>query len=228
MKKLLALLTALMMLLLPMAAMADKLDLSYVESNIDKLFELDINEESNVAFVDTALSASSRSFVHKYESSYRYSTTEFDVLVVNYASASSNYPILRMWISYCADDEFLYFDSVSFDVDGQIFTFTGVGSSDRRDSDDKGCVERGLIKFDESNIDFLIALENYAPPISQTSSADENDNYPVYMTLHGTEDVTVTLSSGFWLDFFAMREAFLQMNGMEYISRPDGTPMTTK
>lgn len=229
MKKLFTLLTALLLLVLPVSsAFAATLDLSYVRRNTENLFTLDIDTANNAAFVETQLSAAARSYVHKYESVYRYNTTKFDVLVLNYSNASTTYPVWRLWVTYCADNDYLYFDKITFNVNGTKYTFSGVSNSDRYTHDDKGYVEEALIKFDDTNLAFLAALEEWGPAIGEFEDVSYLDNFPVYMTLHGREDITVTLGSGFWLDYLAIREAFIEMNGLDYITRPNGTTMTVK
>lgn len=72
MKKLLAVLLAVMLACSACAALAE-LDLAPIrESN--NIYTIDVDTESDVAYIETRLSAKDRSFTHKYESSTRYSS----------------------------------------------------------------------------------------------------------------------------------------------------------
>lgn len=106
---------------------------------------MDVDVENDVAFIESALGASGRAYVHKYDSSTRYSTTQFDILVLEYLQTSA-YPIFRLWINYCADDAYMNITSVSFYVEDQKYTFSGIADAERYTHDENGYVERLLIK----------------------------------------------------------------------------------
>ena len=227
MKKLLAILLALTLMLGTTSAFAATLDLSYVRNRVESIYTISVNKDSDVAFITTQLAVSARAYEHKYESQYRYNDTEFDVLVVNY-SKSSAVPVFRLWVSYAADNSYLYVNAITFDVAGTKYTFTDVSDYEWYTHDDKGYQERMLIKFDMDNVGFILALEQLIPKISQISSAADYENLPLTMTLHGTEDITVQLGSGFCLDFISMKDAYLAIGGIEFLTEVNGTPMTTK
>lgn len=202
-------------------ALADELDLTTVREN-PNLYTFDVEVESDAAFVETTLSTAIRSFTHKYESTKRYSCTQFDILIVDYLQ-EDRYPVWRLWVTYCADDAFLNIDSVSFLVGGQKFTFSGVADTEWYTKDEDGYVEKVLIKFNDENLDFPIALEKAVK--GHTGTVEELDQVEVKMILHGRENIEVSLGSGFLLDFIGLKSAFLDMNGMGYMGEVYGTTM---
>lgn len=221
-KKGLCLLLALA-LFLPMMAAAERLDLSKIRE-APELFTIDVDAEYDVAFIETTLSVKERSFVHEFESDVRYSSTMFDVLVRNYFETDS-YPVFRLWINYCADD-FLYINSVTFELNGVKYTFTGVSDSEWRTTyDDGGIGERLLIKFDYDNLGFLADLESATNGIDK--NPDRVDDLNITLTLHGIKDVTVQLGEGFWTDFVAMRSGWISTGGVtvENLNKVDGTDL---
>ena len=222
MKKWISMLLALC--LLGTTALADVLDLSYVREK-NSIFNIDVDNESDVAFIKSTTSAKERSFVHKYESDTRYSSTRFDVLVVDYSKTTA-YPVPRLWITYAAD-EFLYINSVSFYVDGKKFTFSGISNKDWQNKFDNGIVEECLIKFGSEQIDFLVAMEHELKKYPTYDELMDPEKGPkIRMVLHGKEDVEVTLGSYYVMDFaFVIEGAYLNMNGMDYIEKVYGTTM---
>ena len=201
-------------------------DVSYVKDH-SNVFTIDVDEDSGIAFVESTLSTKDCSFVHKYESDYRYSSTMFDVLVVNYEKSTA-YPVPRLWITYCAD-EYLYYDSVTITLDGKDFTFSGISDPDWRTKDEKGVIEKALIKFGSDSLAFLAAMENlYEKYPSLEELMDETGGPKVNMVLHGmNEDISVTLGSGFVLDFVLVIEgAYINTNGLDYIEKVSSTTMT--
>ncbi|MBR4080887.1 MAG: hypothetical protein IKK21_03770 [Clostridia bacterium] len=218
MKKLVSLCLAVLMLLTCLPASAAEMDLSHIRQNTE-VFTMDVDVDNDVAFIESTLSASSRAYVHKYDSSTRYSTTHFDILVLEYLQTSA-YPIFRLWITYCADDAYMNITSVSFYVEDQKYTFSGIADAERYLHDENGYVERLLIKFNEESLDFLAALERQAP-----DNYDDFDQYNIKMVLHGREDIEVELGKGFGLDFFAMVTAFINIGGLDYLEKCSGSTM---
>ena len=156
MKQFFAFILALALLFSCSVSLAAGYDLSYAKSK-SGVFTVDEDTDRDVAFIESTLSVSDRSFVHKYESDYRYSSTMFDILVVD-CSRSTSYPVPRLWITYCADN-YLYYDSVTFTIDGTDYTFSGISDSDWRTKDENGVVEEVLIKFGTEALPFLGAME---------------------------------------------------------------------
>lgn len=228
MKKLLALLTALLMLTLPLSALASTLDLSFVRNHTDKLYTIDVDTASDLAFIESQLSIEGRSFTHKYDSAYRYSYLKWDVLVMDYSAGANAVPCLRLWVVYAADNRHQNINSVTFTIDGVDYTFTGVGSAERRTHDENGYRESMLIKFGMNNLDFLVAMDRVIP--DDHDSVDDLANLPITLTLHGDEEFTVHLGSGFVLDFLAMEDAFIESNGLDYFDQDlfTTTPVTIK
>lgn len=218
MKKLSLLLAVLLLFTCCGSALAEDFDLSFVRSKTS-LYEIDVEIEDDIAFIDSTLSASDRSFVHKYESSTRYSTTEFDMLVIQYLKSTA-YPVFRLWITYCADNDYLNINAVTFTIGDKKYTFTDIADTDWYVHDEKGYVEQVLIKFDLNNTDFLLALEGLLP-----ETLEEFDGITIPMTLHGREDIQVELGGGFLLDFFVMEQAMIKSNGVGYFEKAHGSPL---
>ena len=145
MKKIVSLLLiAILIISVPQQAFAarDPLDFSVVR-NSDNL-TIDVDRDNNVAFIESSLSTSDRSFNHKYENDYLYSSTKFDVIIVDYYGDS--YPVFRLWIKYTAD-KFQYINAVTFIVDDVRYTFSGISSTDSLTEIEHGVSEDLLIKY---------------------------------------------------------------------------------
>ncbi|MBR6705459.1 MAG: hypothetical protein IKI84_02090, partial [Clostridia bacterium] len=226
MKKTLSFILALALLCSCASTLAAGYDMTYIREN-SNAFTIDVNEDSEVAFVESTLSAKERSFVHRYESDHRYSSTMFDVLVINYEKSSA-YPVPRLWITYCAD-EYIYYDSVTFTLNGKDYTFSGISDPDWRSKDEKGVVEEALIKFGTEAVDFLFALKNYREKFaSYDELMNETKGPKIKMVLHGrSEDITVTLGGGFLLDFtYIIEGAYMETGGLDYIENVISTTMS--
>ena len=197
-------------------------DLSAVEA-VPELYTIDYDEAEDCAFIESQLSAQTRSFTHKYESSNRWSNTKFDVLVVDRSQASA-YPLMRLWIVYCADDAYLDFDSATFVINGTSYTFTNL--IENKEQDENGYVERRLIKFGLDNLAFPADLEEMfadAEDIQQVI-----DNTTCKLILHGREeDIEADLGEGFLFDFLAIKMAYVDLGGLndEYLNKLDATPL---
>lgn len=220
MKRFFACMLTLVLLLLCTVGYAAELDLSYVREKTD-LFTIDVEIESNAAFIESILSASTRSFVHPHESESYYSTTEFDILVIDYLDEAATYPVLRLWINYMSEEDYAYCTSVSFYLEGKEYRFSGVADADWYTKRDNTYDEKMLIKFNMENLDFLVALEAYIKDLSW----DEMEAKTLKMVLHGKEDVEVELGSGFLLDFAIMKQGFVNINGLRFLEKSIGTTL---
>ena len=199
-------------------AMAATVDLSYVRNDPDT-YEIDVQVEDDLAFIETTYNAAELSFVHKYESTNLYSGTRFDMLVIDYLQSDA-YPVFRLWLTYCADDNYINASSVTFEVSGKKYTFSDIGDPDWYYHDEDGYMEQMLIKFNDDNLDFLVALENLLP-----ETYEELLEIKIPLTLHGREDIKTEVGSGFLMDFLAMKLAYVNANGLDFLSEPNGTPM---
>lgn len=224
MKKVFAFLMIGMLLLASMStAFAATIDLSPIEEQ-SSIYTVDVNSDGEAAFIESALGAKERSFVHKYESTYLYSTTKFDVLIVNY-NQSSNYPVFRLWVTYCADNGYQNIDSATFVLGNKQYTFTEIDDPDWLQYDkEKGYIEEVLIRFNMENVDFLLALEEAIKGKSDT--VEDLESVDIKLVLHGKEDIVVELGSGFWLDFMALKSAWLDVDGTSYLEDIIGTDMS--
>ena len=86
-----------------------------------------------------------------------------------------------------------------------------------------------MIKFGSDSLAFLAAMENlYEKYPSLEELMDETGGPKVNMVLHGmNEDISVTLGSGFVLDFVLVIEgAYINTNGLDYIEKVSSTTMT--
>lgn len=221
MKKFVALLSAVLMIVLSMSsAFAASLNLTYVRNNPD-IFTIDLNSAGNAVFVETVLTAKDRHFLHKYESDYYWSSTQFDVLGLGYGTNDA-YPVWRLWIVYANDIGYQYIDSVTFILEGKSYTFTDIDDPDWLTHNETSYLEELLIKFGLENLDFVVALEQYC------NKLEDVDDFQCTLILHGREDITVTLGGGFALDFVLTKKAYIEMDGLDTIDRVGSTPMTTR
>ncbi|MBR5344872.1 MAG: hypothetical protein IK127_03525 [Clostridia bacterium] len=214
MKRIAALLLTLCLLLTAASALAD-VDLSYLEQYPD-IF--DVTQGEVLTFICDSMTAEDLSFVHAHESDYRYSYMYFELWIEN--GYDVIYPVLN--IVYNAD-ELLNITAVSFDLEGVRYTFSV--DLDEPDRDEKGITEDPLIFFGIENVEFLSALEDI---VDDCDTAEEMEEYRITAILHGDEDLTVTLSDAFLLDFYiVIKDAFIELGGLDnfdqiYIA----TPMT--
>ncbi len=203
----LALSLVLMLTIVSPAVADDGFDISYIRKN-DKIFEISVNDEEEIAFITTVISVADRSFTHEYESKTRYSYLESDILVLDYYSDNPE-GILRTWIVYSAD-EFLYITSVSFFVNGKEYIFSGIADSEWHYEFDDGIMEKVLIKYGaEGSADFLDAV------IDEGIKSNDDENYSpeIKMVLHGTKDVTVNLGRYPILDLTLITLTWVMANG---------------
>lgn len=222
MKKFVALLSACLMIALSMSgAFAATLNLTYPQNNPD-IYTIDVNEAGTAVFVETVLTAKDRHFTHKYESDYYWSSTQFDVLGVNYGTTDA-YPVWRVWIVYANDKSFKNIDSVTFVLEGTSYTFTDISDPDWLTQNETSYLEEMLIKFGMDNLDFVVALEQYC------NKLDDVDDFSCTLILHAAnEDISVTLGGGFALDFVLTKQAYIEMDGLDTIDKVIATPMTIK
>lgn len=207
------------------AAAAEGFDMATFREN-PTVFVIDVDAEEDLAFITTDTTVKDRSFTHENESDVRYSSTQFDILVLDYFKADQ-VPILRLWITYCAD-EFLYINSVTFEVGGVKYTFSGVADPEWLHTFDDGIVEQVLIRLGDDNLEFPVALEKEIKSLGAYDSLDAFATLDITMTLHGTKDVTVKLGKGFWIDYALINMGFIRSGGLneKYMSQVDCTPMT--
>lgn len=146
----------------------------------DSSNELNVDPESDCAFITSTLSVPERAFNHKYENDSLYSSTQFDILIVNYFGNS--YPVLRLWINYTAD-KFQYITSATFNISGTKYTFSGIGNNSLCEDLTNGKIERLLIKFGSINstdygevLDYEIARTQFFLALSRIAKiVAEND-----------------------------------------------------
>ncbi len=224
-------LTALFLLLLILigsaaAAESGTFDLSHFREN-DNLFTIDVNKDSGVAFIETALSSELRSFQHEYESDSYYSCTKFDILARDYFK-SSPYPVYRLWIEYTGT-KFNYTTSITFHVDSTDFTFSDVSNADRiLELSNGDASEDRLIIFDGDNLSFLAALENNLTSVMEDENWMKNgvpEEKRARMTLHGIKDIEVTLDDGFYFDFLLFKGGMFNGGGYSSLFDTSGAPM---
>lgn len=222
MKKAISLLLVCLMLLGTVSAVMaeDVFDLTFVRDNPDN-YDLDINEASDCAFVESTLEPKERAFTHKDESDALYSHLWFDALVLDY-SKSTRYPVFRLWIVLCTENAYKYVDSVTFIVDGESFTFTGIDDSEWYEIKEGDYRQEMLIKFGKTNVSFLIALENFCKKVA---ADDYSGSYDVRMVLHGREDIETTLGLNFLIDFLRIRNVMLNCNGLAFLDKAIETEM---
>lgn len=215
MKSTLVLLMALLMIFGTYTTALADLDLDPVRE-ASNVYTIDVSSDGEAAFIESRLSTQDRSFVHKYESENLYSSTQFDILIVDYLKTSA-YPVMRLWITYSADDAFMNITSASFIIGNKKYTFSGIADSDWYQQDDRGYIEQVLIKFGIDNLEFLVALEDMFN--DSDSVVETAKNSTCKMILHGRENIEVDLGSSFFLDFLAIKMAMVNIGGLDYMDK---------
>lgn len=197
-------------------------------ADYESLFTVDVNTEKDVAFVETTLEAKDCAFTHKYESSTTYSAIYNDILVLDY-SKSSRYPLLRTWIIYAADKA-QNIKSVTFELEGQSFTFTDISNEDRVEKSEKGYTEKLLIKHGKNNSDFWVKIMAAAISSLSTDEDKKTEAPKMKMILHGDEDIEADVPDKFWFDFGLLALPYISNDGawIKYFTYTDGTPLEVK
>ena len=228
MKKALALLCALVLLLHALPAVAD-FNLNYFTEN-SSIFTIDVNKEKSVAFIETVMSAQELAFEHKYESPTQYSLLRNDILVLDYFSTNRS-PVFRTWIYYCTTKP-IYVHSVTFELDGTAYTFTDVASSDRVITNEQDTEEDLLIRYGGNNSDFLAKVMAEAASYAFSHYGDDGDPNvqppKMKMILHGIEDIELDVPDGFWTDFALLTVALVTTESLGQIGKNTGTPCTIR
>lgn len=189
----------------------------------ETLFKVDLNTDSGSAFITTKLPTKDVSFTHKYESDYTYSTINSDILVLDYYKTDRQ-PVFRTWIYYNGSKP-LYFHSVSFELDGKKYMFSEVGDKDWVKQNDNDYSEQLLIRYGKNNSEFFSSV--LVDSLLYAMSEDENKVAPeMKMTLHGIEDIEVTVPEGFWTDFMLLGLPFTSndFEWIHFIGQTDGNP----
>ena len=218
MKKLLALLTACLLLVLTASsAFAGTIDMSYVEDNSD-VFVIDPADDGTAIFIETVLTAEERHFQHAYESDYYWSSTQFDVLCLGMDS-DEQYPVWRCWIIFANDTAYRHIDSATFVFNGISYTFTDIDDPEEwcytRSNDDgtTSYMEELLIKFGMDNLEFPAAMEADRDSLPRDLSGCD-----CKLILHAAdEDITVSLRPEFVWDFKLTMDAYIELGGLDTI-----------
>ena len=210
--RILASILALVLALNAGAALAE-FDMSVIREN--KYLKIDVDKDSDVAYIESTFSAKDCSFTHDNDSPTRYSVTEFDILMINYFS-SGTYPILRLWMYVSTESQFYYYNSVSFTVKDKTYTFSDVSNKDWFDQGDKYYEQQLLIKFGPKSLDFLLALFELA---GEGFEAGSFDDIHIPVVFHGTKDINGTLDKGFLVEYYLLISAFIEAGGLDYLDK---------
>ena len=226
MKKLVSLIIALLVMACPMMAMAGSFDGSVFQGlYFSSIATLDLNEDGSVAFVESQLTAATRSFTTPYEHPRYYNSTLWDIVIPRYDTGTPA-PRIRLWIrSY--GTQFANIEGVSFQLNGKTYTFTGVSDPERQTykEEEDAYTERLLIIFDDQSLDFIAEMEAYCETCNTVEAMNE---HPITMILHGDEDIVVTLGSGFMSDFMIIKELFIDCGGLDYLKDGGGNTMIVR
>lgn len=222
MKKLIALLTALLMLAsCAMTALAE-LDRSvFTDETAESLIVLEFNDAGTNAYIESRLERSALAFDHPNALPDEPSVAEFDMLILDY-NTDEPFPALRLWVRY-RGTEYLYIDGISFEVDGVTYRFDGVGDPSRIYDENGKYAENALIVFGLDQSLFISALLGY---MQQFGGLDQMEDASIKMTLHGATDVTVTLNQAFLLDFLTVVNFHVTSGSMDYMPAIEGTKMS--
>lgn len=211
-------LIAVFALLLAFTAFGETFDIAPIRAS--EYVTIDVNAEADVAFVESVLSVANRSFVHSKESALRYSTTMWDLILINYFE-NDTYPVLRCHIYLCTDDKPYYITSATITIGGKDYTFSGISDPEWFTNYEDGYNQSMLIKFGMDNLDFLMALDTAFEGVD----SDHLEDVKFDMVLHGTEDITAQLDAGFLLDYKVIEDVFLDSNGIYFLDKAYATEM---
>ena len=220
------LLLALCCAFLPVFAHAESRDFSYVKARSETL-DFNVDEERSLAFISSRLSSADLSFSHPDELEDYYSYTYFDVLA-NSSSEDDRYTLMRLWIVYSGPN-YQHFNRVSFRIpngDGEVtYTFMLTDLDVTREMLSGGVYEEMVIRFGERGLPFLAELEKLAKEAGSFKAMEEKQ---IHMTLHGDEEVEVQLTGEFLMDFALVKDAFVQIGGLDDIGIVHETEMQTE
>ena len=104
-------------------AAAAEFDLSMFEFDGEYKDMYTVTHEQDAVFIDTDFSAQEKSFSHKNDSAYYYSTFFADIIVLNYGR-SGEYAVPRIWLRYCSEKGALHAKKLELTLRGKTYTFT--------------------------------------------------------------------------------------------------------
>ena len=220
MKKLIALVLAVMMLA-SCAASAEDVRMRFESDEAQQVTGMWVDETGSMAIIISRLDRNELVFDHPHACPGTPSSTEFDILVMNY-HADDILPVLRLWVNYHAD-EALNISAVSFDVDGKVFRFDEVSQPGTTTVRDGVYMESPMIVLGVGQLEFILALEMYVERLNESDGVLSGF---VTMTLHGDTDVTVTLDASFLVDYLSVMRVLNSATALVYMQYVEGTPMT--
>ena len=225
MKKLIALALAAVMLASCAASALAEIDLDHLIQGMNNgLITLSQDASGADLYMETTLPRTTFRFEHPFTHPAYFSATEFDVLILDYATAEAM-PVLRLWIRYFGT-QFMNIEAVSFVIDGVAYRFDGISSPDRRQLlEGKAYAEVPGIIFGADHLPFLEALLAHGTAVGTVAELDAN---PIKMILHGDQDYEVVLGSGFVLDFLGVWSYYVNSGCGNYIYGIQGSPMTVQ
>ena len=220
MKKLLSVVLALALTLgVCASAMAD-VDLSSVRNS--DIFYINVESSGN-AFVGSFIPYSWATFDHPNAVDGHASFAYSDIIVTDYyGTTGSQRAVWRWWLEYNAP-YYLGITSVTFDLDGTYYTFSGVGGTSQMEDNGSYVTENICLVFGSENMMFwLLFLFKCEALDDITEIAD----WTMPVVLHGTRDVETEMNGYALLDLYLVGEAALQITGFDGLYATDGSAMT--
>ncbi len=220
-----ALALALCLALLPAGAGAEARDFSYVKAQ-EATMEINVDEERGLAFIESRLDVADLAFSHPNELADYYSYTYFDI-IANSRQEDERYTLLRLWITY-SGPKYQNIRGVSFRIqDGSAvntYEFSLTDQDATRETLEGGVYEEVLIRFGKNSLPFLAQLERIAKEAGTFTALDE---VHISMTLYGEEEaIEVSLPGAFMMDFALVKDAFVEIGGLEDLEKVHETEMT--
>lgn len=194
-----------------------------------KVFTVTVNEEEDVAFIDTTTESRDMAFTHRFESDSYYSLINPDIIVLNYSRPADRFPVFRVWIRYRGKEQ-MNFRSAEFILpDGRTFTVWDIASPDRvYTKDDGSFAEDLLIRFGKNNLPLFRELYNESLAYAANLYGDSGDSSApppaIRLVLHGDEDVEAELPSSFWADLGIYCVTLPDGPDTSYILKNEGEP----
>lgn len=181
-----------------------------------------INEYSNdgVAIIESGMSPSSRSFQHVKQSDQYISSTQFDLLLLEY-NTPQVYPVWRLSINFFSSDAFHEINSITFVLKNKKYTFNNLYEPSACYKAGDSYLQRLCIIFGYGNMQFLEDLNDLT---KGTSSYEELKQISIPVIFTGKDTTKGTLNTGFTMEYRLFRANWLLSNAFRDIVKVEGTP----
>lgn len=194
--------------------LAASFDMSIFEnqnSEYSKYF--DCSYEEPYVFISPLLTIEEKSFTHKYESEYYYSTISPDLIVIDYQDVNE-YVVPRIWIDYRSEGKNINANVIEFVIGNNLYSFS---------PDPPTVREIGTVSTEEKYI--LMLGESSLSFISDWCDAAMNDIAVSAKLIGGSNTIYFDVPKTVVIDAAITFIAYVEAGGMDSMSQIYETPI---